>query len=246
MSGHSKWNNIKGKKGKSDAARSKIFTKIGREIAVAVRSGGSDPDTNSSLYNIIAKAKMSNMPNDNISRSIKKASGELGNVVYESIIYEGYGIGGSAVILECLTDNKNRTAGDIRSHFEKYGGSLGTSNCVSFMFERKGVIVVERLEGQTEDSWFELALECGADDVMVEDEEVLMYTTPQAFDNVRNNLTDKKVVLISASVDWIPNNTIILAPDQLVRFNKMIDIMEDNDDVQNVYHNVELPEVEEE
>jgi len=246
MSGHSKWNNIKNKKAKGDAARSKIFTKIGREIAVAVKSGGSDPNTNSKLFDIVQKAKINNMPNDNISRSIKKAAGELGTVNYESLLYEGYGIGGSAVLVDCLTDNKNRTAGEIRYLFDKFGGALGTSNCVSFMFDKKGVIVADRAENQTEDEIFELAIECGADDVSVEDDIFVINTSPSDFNTVRNNLTDKNVNLISAEIEWVPQTTVTLEADNLARFKKMIEAMEDDDDVQSVYHNVDLPDDEEE
>ncbi|HRX13882.1 MAG TPA: YebC/PmpR family DNA-binding transcriptional regulator [Eubacteriales bacterium] len=246
MSGHSKWNNIKNKKAKGDAARSKIFTKIGREIAVAVKSGGSDPNTNSKLFDIVQKAKINNMPNDNISRSIKKAAGELGTVNYESLLYEGYGIGGSAVLVDCLTDNKNRTAGEIRYLFDKFGGALGTSNCVSFMFDKKGVIVADRAENQTEDEIFELAIECGADDVSVEDDIFVINTSPSDFNTVRNNLTDKNVNLISAEIEWVPQTTVTLEADNLTRFQKMIEAMEDDDDIQNVYHNVDLPDDEEE
>lgn len=246
MSGHSKWNNIKNKKAKGDAARSKIFTKIGREIAVAVKSGGSDPNTNSKLFDIVQKAKINNMPNDNISRSIKKAAGELGNVNYESLLYEGYGIGGSAVLVDCLTDNKNRTAGEVRYLFDKYGGALGTSNCVSFMFDKKGVIVADRTENQTEDEIFELAIECGADDVTVEDDIFVINTSPSDFNTVRNNLTNKNVNLISADIEWVPQTTVTLEADNLIRFQKMIEAMEDDDDIQNVYHNVDLPDDEEE
>ena len=169
MSGHSKWANIKNKKAKGDAAKSKIFTKIGREIAVAVKLGGSDPASNSKLYDAIANAKMNNMPNDNISRSIKKAAGELGNINYENMLYEGYGIGGSAVIIEVLTDNKNRIAGEVRHYFDKFGGAMGTSNCVSYMFDRKGVVVCERNE-KSEDDIYETVLDAGAEDVNIEDD----------------------------------------------------------------------------
>ena len=162
MSGHSKWHNIQATKGKMDAARSKIFTKIGRELAVAVKLGGPDPASNSKLRDVISKAKQNNMPNDNIERSIKKASGELGSVNYESIVYEGYGAGGSAVIVECLTDNKNRTAGDVRHAFDKHGGSLGSSGCVSYLFQRKGIIIVPREEGLDSDALMMDALEAGA------------------------------------------------------------------------------------
>lgn len=244
MSGHSKWNNIKNKKAKGDAARSRVFTKIGREIAVAVKSGGSDPETNSKLYDIIQKAKINNMPNDNITRSIKRASGELGNVTYESMMYEGYGVGGSAVLVDCLTDNKNRTAGDIRFFFDKFGGSLGTTNCVSFMFDKKGVIVAERGEGQDEDGIFELAVECGADDVSVEDDVFVITTTPADLNEVRNNLSAKNVNLLSAEAEWVPQTTVTLEGDNLAKFQRMLETMEECDDVQNVYHNVDLPDEE--
>lgn len=242
MSGHSKWNNIKNKKAKGDAARSKIFTKIGREIAVAVRAGGSDPNTNSTLFNIIQKARLSNMPNDNISRSVKKAAGELGAVEYEQQNYEGYGVGGSAVIVECLTDNKNRTAGDVRSFFAKHGGTLGTTNCVSFMFDRKGVIAGEMTEKQNEDAIFEMALECGAEDVQFEENDYIIYTSPNEVSEVASCLEKKGAVLMSAEASWLPQATVILEEDNLIKFKKMIDIMEDCDDVQNVYHNVDLPD----
>ena len=170
MSGHSKWNNIKRTKEKSDAQKGKISTKIGREIAVAVKTGGADPVTNPRLQALIAKAKQANMPNDTISRSIKKASGELGNVNYEEVLYEGYGVGGSAVIVKCLTDNKNRTAGDVRHTFDKFGGSLGTIGCVSFMFDNKGIIILEKDGKLTEDDIFMAAVEAGADDVCENDD----------------------------------------------------------------------------
>ncbi len=246
MSGHSKWANIKHKKAKGDAQKGKIFTKIGREIAVAVKAGGSDPNSNSKLYDVIQKARMNNMPNDNIMRSIKKAAGELGNINYEEMMYEGYGIGGSAVIVETLSDNKNRTAGDVRCIFDKHGGSLGTSNCVSFMFDRKGLIVAEREGGLSEDEIFELALEAGADDIRVSDDIFEVFTAPAAFSEVQKNLAEKNVSILSAEIAWIPQTTVSLEGDNLAKFNRMLDALEDNDDVQNVYHNVDLPVEEEE
>lgn len=246
MSGHSKWANIKNKKAKGDAAKAKIFTKIGREIAVAVKAGGSDPNSNSKLYDAIANAKMNNMPNDNIARSIKKAAGELGNINYESMTYEGYGIAGSAVIVEALTDNKNRTAGDVRHLFDKFGGAMGTTNCVSYMFDRKGQIVCERESEMSEDSIYELVLEVGAEDVNIEDDVFEVYTQPGDLSAIRKGLEEKKLTLISAGVDWIPQNMITLEGDNLEKFNKLIDSLEDNDDVQRVFHNVNLPEEEEE
>ena len=180
------------------------------------------------------------MPNDNIQRSIKKAAGELGNINYESMTYEGYGIGGSAVIVECLTDNNNRTAGDVRSYFTKYGGSLGTTNCVSFMFDKKAVIVCERVSTMTEDSAFELALNAGADDVMVDEEVFEVYASPNDLHTVKTELENAGVAVVSAEVAWLPQNMVTLNEEQLVKFNKMIDMFEENDDVQNVYHNVDL------
>ncbi len=246
MSGHSKWNNIKNKKAKGDAARSKIFTKIGREIAVAVKAGGADPDTNSKLYDIVQKAKANNMPNDNITRSIKKASGELSAVDYFEIMYEGYGIGGSAVIVECLTDNKNRTAGDVRCAFDKNGGSLGQTNCVSYMFDHRGIVVAENSINLDEDSAFELAIEAGADDVSIEDGMVEMTCDVTALASVRDAVVAKGLNLISAEMSWLPQTMVTLEGDNLVKFQRMLDVLEDNDDVQNVFHNVALPDDEEE
>ncbi|MDE7454680.1 MAG: YebC/PmpR family DNA-binding transcriptional regulator [Clostridia bacterium] len=245
MSGHSKWNNIKNKKAKGDAARSKIFTKIGREIAVAVKAGGPDLDTNSKLYDIVQKAKANNMPNDNITRSIKKASGELAAVDYFEMMYEGYGIGGSAVIVECLTDNKNRTAGDVRCAFDKNGGSLGQTNCVSYMFDRRGIVVAENTIGLDDDTAFELAIEAGADDVSLEDGIVEMTCEVTALAAVRDAVVGKGLNLVSAEMSWLPQNMITLEGDNLAKFQRMLDVLEDNDDVQNVYHNVALPDDDE-
>lgn len=245
MSGHSKWHNIQAKKGKADAARGKIFTKIGREIAVAAKQG-SDPAINSKLADVIAKAKAANMPNDNIKRSIAKATGELGNVNYETLVYEGYGVGGSAVMVKTLTDNKNRTVGDVRHIFDKYGGSMGTTGSVTFMFENKGVIVVDRTVDLDEDKMMEYALEAGADDVIVSDDVYEVRTDPTAFTQVRKYLEDHGVTFEEADIMMIPNDRITLTEEQLVTFGKMLDAFEDNDDVQDVYHNVLLPEVEEE
>ncbi len=245
MSGHSKWNNIKNKKAKGDAARSQVFTKIGREIAVVVKAGGPDPNSNSKLYDVIQKAKANNMPNENIQRSIKKASGELSAVEYVDITYEGYGVGGSAVIVECLTDNKNRTAGDVRHAFDKNGGNLGGSNSVSYMFDRKGIVIAENSVGLDDDSAFELAIESGADDVSLDDGMVEMTCDPSALGAVRDAVVARGLNLVSAEMEWIPQNMITLDADNLVRFQKMIDSLEDSDDVQEVYHNVVLPEEEE-
>ena len=245
MSGHSKWANIKNKKAKTDAVKGKIFTKIGREIAVAAKQG-TDPNTNSKLADVIAKAKAANMPNDNIKRSIQKAAGELGNVNYENLVYEGYGIGGSAVIVSSLTENKNRTVGEVRHIFDKYGGSLGTSGSVSFMFENRGVLVIERTVELDEDTVMELALDSGADDVITEDDVYEIRTAPSVFSGVRKYFEERGYEFIEAAIQMVPNDKITLSADQLVTFNKMLDAFEDNDDVQDIYHNVDLPEEEDE
>lgn len=247
MSGHSKWANIKHKKGKADAERGKIFTKIGREIAIAVREGGSDPAVNGKLRDIVAKAKASNMPNDNIARSIKKAAGELGSVNYEEITYEGYAPGGVAVIVEAITDSRNRTASDIRHCFAKNGGNLGTTGSVGFMFDEKGVIAVERAPGLSEDDLMMIALEAGAEDMKAEEDAFVIYTAPSDFHNVRETLEKQDLSFLSAEVQKIPQNTVAVEDTEtLEKIQKMLDMLEDNDDVQNVYHNADLPEEEEE
>lgn len=244
MSGHSKWANIKNKKAKTDAAKGKIFTKIGREIAVAAKAGA-DPSTNSKLADVIAKAKAANMPNDNIKRSIQKATGELGNVNYENLIYEGYGVGGSAVIVSTLTENKNRTVGEVRHIFDRYGGSMGNTGSVSFMFENRGVLVIERSVDLSEDEALELALDAGADDVITSDDVYEIRTAPSAFSAVRKYFEEKGYTFVEASIEMVPNDKITLNADQIVTFQKMLDAFEDNDDVQDIYHNVDLPEDEE-
>lgn len=237
MSGHSKWHNIQQKKGKSDAARASVFTKIGREIAVAVKSGGADPNSNSKLRDAIAKAKDNNMPNDNIARSIKKASGELNSINYETIIYEGYGTGGVAFIVETLTDNKNRTAGDVRHLFDKYGGALGVSGNVSFMFKRKGVIAVSKAD-ISEDDLMMFALEAGAEDILNEDDEIFeVLTAASDLQTVRGVLEENGVKILSAEIDMIPDVEANPTEDQQQTLIKMIDKLEELDDVQNVYHN---------
>lgn len=245
MSGHSKWANIKNKKAKTDAVKGKIFTKLGRELAVAAKAGA-DPSTNSKLADVIAKAKAANMPNDNITRSIKKAAGELGNVNYEVKTYEGYGIGGSAVIVKTLTDNVNRTVGEVRHIFDKYGGNMGTTGSVSYMFENSGVIVIERTPTLDEDTVMEMALDAGADDVVTEEDVFEVKTSPASFSQVRKYFEEKGVELAEADIMMVPNDKITLSADQLISFNKMLDAFDDNDDVQDVYHNVELPEDEDE
>ena len=247
MSGHSKWHNIQAKKGKADAQRGAVFTKIGREIAIAVREGGANPESNGKLRDIIAKAKANNMPNDNIQRSIKKASGELSNVVYEEITYEGYAPGGVAVIVDTISDNRNRTASDVRHCFAKYGGNLGTTGSVGFMFDERGVLVIEREPGSDEDEMMMIALEAGAEDVKVEDEVYEILPAPNDFSAVRENLEKQGYTFLSAEVQKIPQNTVAVTdPDTILKIQKMLDLLEENDDVQNVFHNADLPDDEEE
>lgn len=245
MSGHSKWHNIQATKGKMDAARSKIFTKIGRELAVAVKAGGPDPASNPTLRAVIAKAKQNNMPNDNIDRSIKKAAGENGGVNYESIVYEGYGVGGSAVIVECLTDNKNRTAGDVRHAFDKHGGALGSNGCVSYLFQRKGIIIVPREEGLDSDALMMDALEAGAKDVIEHDDEVEIITAPNEVNSVKEALEKLGYNIVMSQSSLVPDMYVDLDEAKLATFQKMISVLEELDDVQEVYHNVNIPEDEE-
>ena len=243
MSGHSKWATIKRKKGAIDAKRGKIFTKIGRELMVAVKEGGPDPDSNSKLRDVIAKAKANNMPNDNIQRSIKKASGEGNTNEYFEMVYEGYGPSGIAVIVETLTDNKNRTAGDLRHYFDKNGGNLGQNGCVSFMFDRKGMIVIEKADGIDEDTLMMDALDAGADDFNVEDECFEIMTTPEDFSAVRDALDAKGYAFVQAEINYIPQTTTVLDDaEAITKMEKLIDMLEENDDVQNVYHTWEMPE----
>lgn len=241
MSGHSKWHNIKNAKEKSDAQKGKIFTKIGREIAVAVKTGGADPETNGKLKDLISKAKQSNMPNDTITRSIKKASGELGSINYEECSYEGYGVGGSAVIVRCLTDNKNRTAGDVRHAFDKFGGSLGSLGCVSFLFDRKGVLVLEK-GNLSEDDVLMLALDADAEDVKDEGDVYEITCAPENLNNVKTKLEEGGLSFISSEVEFIPQNWVDLDEKQADTFQKMVDKLEESDDVQEVIHNVNLEE----
>ncbi|MDD6488403.1 MAG: YebC/PmpR family DNA-binding transcriptional regulator [Clostridia bacterium] len=248
MSGHSKWSTIKRKKEKTDGARAKVFTKIGRELAVAVREGGgADPASNSKLRDCIAKAKANNVPNDNIERIIKKAAGSSDQSNYEAITYEGYGPCGIAVIVETLTDNRNRTAGDIRHYFDKYGGNLGTQGCVSFMFSQKGVIVIEK-EGNDEDKVMEDALEAGAADFSAESDDVFeIYTEPADFSAVMEALSEKGYEFVSADVSMVPATySKIDDEESVIKMQKLLDILEDNDDVQNVWHNWDCPEIDDE
>ncbi len=244
MSGHSKWANIRRTKGKTDAARGQTFTKIGREIAVAVKAGGPDPTTNSKLKDIIAKAKKNNMPNDTIQRSIKKASGEINAINYEEITYEGYGIGGSAVIVKCLTDNKNRSAGDVRHAFDKMGGSLGATGCVSYMFDNKGLLYLEKKPGMVEDDIIMMCLEAEAEDVVDDGDCYEIITTPANFSTVKETLENQGLVFDEAAVELVPQSTISLDSEQMAKFEKLIDMLEELDDVQEVFHNVDLPDEE--
>jgi len=241
MSGHSKWHNIQKTKGAQDAKRSAAFTKIAKEIIVAVKQGGSgDPANNSRLATVIAKAKAANMPNDNIKRTIEKALGAGNTDNYESVIYEGYGPSGVAVIVEALTDNRQRTAPEVRHIFDKYGGNLGATGCVSWSFDEKGVIVIER-EDLDEDTVMMDALEAGADDMEAGEECFEVYTDPAAFAEVLAALEEKGYSFLSAKVEMVPQNYIKLSdPDDIKNMEKLIDLMEDNDDVQNVYHNWDM------
>ncbi len=245
MSGHSHSANIAIKKAKTDAIKGKIFTKVGREIAVAAKNNP-DPNTNSKLADAIAKAKSVNMPNDNIKRCIAKAAGELSGANYEELTYEGYGPAGSAIIIKTLTDNKNRTVDYVRTVMRKHGGSLGNSGCVSFTFNNTGIIVVERTPQLSEDAVMEYALDAGADDVLSTDDAFEVYTSPSNFSDVRKYLEEKGLNFFEAEVKMLPQNKITLSGDDLVKFNKLVDALEDLDDVQDVFHNVELPEEDEE
>jgi YebC/PmpR family DNA-binding regulatory protein len=243
MSGHNKWSTIKQKKGKNDAARAKIFTKIGRELIVAVKEGGSaDPSINAKLRDVIAKAKANNVPNDNIERIIKKAAGDGDSANYESVTYEGYGPNGIAVIVEALTDNRNRTAGEVRHYFDKFGGNMGTQGCVTFMFEKKGVLVIEREELEAdEDKVMEDALEAGASDFEADADIFTIYTEPSDFSAVRDDLSNAGYTFASAEVEMVPNNyTKLEDEDSKTAMQKMLDMFEDNDDIQNVWHNWEM------
>lgn len=245
MSGHSHSANIANKKAKIDAARGKIFTKIGRELAVAAKAGA-DPDTNSKLADAIAKARAANMPNDNIKKCIAKATGELSSTTYEELTYEGYGPNGSALIIKTLTDNKNRTVDYVRTVLRKHGGSLGNSGCVSYLFSNMGVIAVERKVGLDEDTVMEYAIEAGADDVITEDDAFIVNTSAQSFSEVRKYLEEKGLTFFEASVEMVPATRLTFEGENAVKFQKLIDALEDLDDVQDVYHNVDLPEDEEE
>ncbi len=241
MSGHSKFANIKHKKEKNDAAKGKIFTIIGREIAVAVKEGGSDPANNSRLRDIIAKAKANNMPNDTIDRGIKKAAGEMGSVNYEYVTYEGYGPGGIAIIVEALTDNKNRTASNVRNAFTKGSGSIGTQGCVSYMFDQKGQIIIDKEECDLDaDDLMMMALDAGAEDFSEEEDSFEILTAPDDFSEVRQALENEGINMASAEVTMIPQNYVALTDENALRqLNRTLDMLDEDDDVQAVYTNLE-------
>ena len=243
MSGHSKWSTIKRKKEKTDNARAKVFTKIGREISVAVKAGGPDPAANSKLKDVIAKAKAANVPNDNIERIIKKAAGEGNADNYENIVYEGYGPSGIAVIIEALTDNRNRTAADVRHAFDKFGGNMGTTGCVSFMFSRQGVILIEK-EDIDEDKLMEDALEAGASDFLTDGDVYEIRTEPNDMGLVRDDLEAKGYKYISAEVAYIPSTyTKLTNPDDIQNMGRMLEMFDESDDIQEVYHNWETKRI---
>lgn len=247
MSGHNKWSTIKRKKEKTDNARAKVFTKIGREIAVAVKTGGGpDPTSNSKLKDLIIKAKSMNVPNDNIERIIKKASGDNDGKEYEALTYEGYGPCGVAVIVETLTDNRNRTAGDLRHYFDKYGGNLGNSGCVSFLFKTKGVIAIEA-EDQDEEKVMEDALEAGAADFKTDGDVFVIYTEEDDFSAVCEELQAKGYEFVNADIEKIPDTyTTIDDPEAVIKMQKLLDMLDDNDDVQDVWHSWDAPDDDEE
>ncbi len=238
MSGHSKWHNIQAKKGKADAARGKIFTKLGRELLIAVKEGGPDPAGNSKLKNVISKCKAANMPNDTINNAIKKASSSNEN--YEEITYEGYGPNGVAVIVEASTDNKNRTAADVRHVFDRAGGNLGTSGCVSYMFNKKGVLIIDKAETElSEDDIMMLALDAGAEDFEAEEEIYTVTTSPEDFSKVREALENEGLSFVEASVQMVPTTYVTLDEKAQERMEKLLDNLDELDDVMNVYHNSE-------
>ncbi|WP_295154448.1 YebC/PmpR family DNA-binding transcriptional regulator [uncultured Ruminococcus sp.] len=247
MSGHSKWENIKRKKGATDAARAKIFTKIGREIAVVVKMGGPDPAGNAKLRDLIAKAKSNNVPNDNIERIIKKAAGDGDKNNYESMVYEGYGPCGVAVIVECLTDNKNRTAADVRSYFNKFGGNMGNTGCVSYLFSDVGTVVIEN-NGADEDKIMDDVFEAGADDFNVDEDVIEISCSPNNVTSVRESLEGLGYKVLSAEADKIPSTYVTITDeDAMKKMGLLLDNLEDNDDVQNVFHNWEnMPSDDEE
>ncbi len=240
MSGHSKWHNIAAKKGKADAARGKVFTKLGRELLIAVKQGGPDPAGNSKLKDVIAKCKAANMPNDTINNAIKKAAGAGNSENYEEVIYEGYGPNGIAVIVEAATDNKNRTAADVRHAFSKCGGNLGTSGCVSYLFAKKGVIVIDKANcSLDEDSFMMLVLDAGADDFSVEEEVYEITTSPELFSEVREKLETEGLEFLEAGIQMVPSTYVALDEAGSSKMERLIEMLEDLDDVSEIYHNWE-------
>lgn len=246
MSGHSKWATMHRKKEKNDAARGKIFTMMGRQIVVAVKEGGPNPEGNNRLAEAIAKAKANNMPNDNIKRLIERASGAGDSTNYDEVTYEGYAPGGVAIIVETMTDNKNRTGPDVRLAFDRNGGSLGATGCVSWMFDRKGVLIVEAADNVDEDELMMAAIDAGAEDFAAQDDVYEITTAPSDMIAVRDALKGQGYVIASDEIEMVPQNTVAVDQDTAETIQKILDRLEDNDDVQNVYHNAELPEEEEE
>lgn len=242
MSGHSKWANIKHKKGKMDAIRGKVTTKIGREITVAVRLGGSDPTGNMKLKLALAKAKANNIPKDNIQRAIQKGLGSLDGSAYEELTYEGYGPGGVAVLVEIMTDNRNRTAADIRHLFSKNGGNLGESGCVAWMFKRKGLFVIEKETGANEEDLMILALEAGAEDFKAEDDSFEIITAPEDFDQVQEVFEKNNIQTSIAQITMVPETTVELSGSDAVKMLKLMEVLEEHDDVQEVYANFDIPD----
>lgn len=245
MAGHSKWANIKHKKEKMDAKKGRIFTKLTKDIIKAAKEGGGDPETNSKLKLAIERAKAFNLPSENIQRAIKKGTGELGGAKLEEVIYEGYGPAGTAIIVEALTDNKNRTAGEIRHIFDRNGGTLGAAGSVTWMFDKVGVIVVEKTDSVNEEDLMMVAIEAGAEDFSADEGEFEIITDPSNFQEVREAIEKAGYKISEAEITMLPKNTIKLSPEDYEKFEKLIDKLEDNDDVQNVYHNVELEDEEE-
>ncbi|MFL0269752.1 YebC/PmpR family DNA-binding transcriptional regulator [Candidatus Clostridium radicumherbarum] len=242
MSGHSKWHNIQAKKGKADAKRGKIFTKIGKELIMAAKNGGSNPDINNKLRDVIAKAKANNMPQDTINRAVKKGAGEADGANYEEIVYEGYGPAGVAVIVNVLTDNKNRSAGNVRHAFTKHGGNMGSAGCVSFMFQKKGQLIIERTDELDEDELMMMALDAGAEDFASEEEVFIITTEPEEYGTVREALEANNLEFLEADIKMIPDTFTAVDEETAAKIQKMLDALEDDDDVQDVYHNAEFPE----
>jgi len=242
LAGHSKWANIKHKKAREDAKKGKLFSKLSKLISVAAREGGGDPDTNPKLKDAIQRAKDANMPNDNIERAIKRGTGEIEGAAYESMVYEGYGPGGVAIMLDITTDNRNRTAGEIRHIFDKYNGNLGESGCVAWMFNKKGQIILEKGNDIDEDEVMLAALEAGADDVIVEDEMIQIITEPQKLEEVKKEIENNDFKISSAKITMIPSNTVKLEGKTAEQAMKLVEELEDHDDVQEVYANFDIPE----